>query len=277
MLLGSEIGEDARLAEEMCGAVDYHGISKEHLSEAEVRVLLDKLVTTKKIDDHHIERFLAWAGERFPSALFEFTLRRLDRDAEIEKGNKQITGYTPIPNNRFGNAFRPLMNGPQYKHFLEQVTARFATQPNQAFWLRGLFWSIGSIDATSLCVIDELVHRGDKDSVRDALQLIGGAPPELALSRPHFAVHIVEEAGRVDPQLGTSAESVFISNALSGPFSRPSGQPSPKFLSMKDRSESLRDLFPQGSTGRRVFDRLHAVAVETLNRERLDDEQMDFE
>ena len=204
-----------------------------------------------------------------------------DRDAKIEKenekGNERITGYTPIPNSRFGNAFRPLMNGAQYKHFLEQVAARFATQPNQAFWLRGLFWSIGSIDATSLCVIDELVHRGDKDSVRDALQLMGGAPPELALSRPHFAVHIVEEAGRVDPQLGTSAESVFISNAQSGPFSRPSGQPSPKFLSMKDRSKSLRDLFPQGSAGRRVFDRLHAAAVETLNREQLDDEQMDFE
>jgi hypothetical protein len=265
----------------MCGTVDYLGINKGHLSEAQVRAMLDKLVPTKKIDDHHIERFLSWAGEHFPTPLFEFTLRRLVRDAEIEKenekGNERIFGYTPIPNSRFGNAFRPLMNGPQYKHFLEQVAARFATQPNQAFWLRGLFWSIGSIDATSLCVIDELVHRGDKDSVRDALQLIGGAPPELALSRPHFAVHIVEEAGRVDTQLGALAESVFISNALSGPFSRPSGQPSPKFLSMKDRSESLRDLFPQDSTGRRVFDRLHAAAVETLNRERLDDEQMEFE
>jgi hypothetical protein len=121
------------------------------------------------------------------------------------------------------------------------------------------------------------VDRDDKDSARDALQLIGGAPPELALSRPHFAVHIVEEAGRVDPQLGTSAESAFISNALSGHFSRASGQLSPKFLSMKDKSESLREFFSQGSAGRRLFDHLRATAVDTLNRERLDDEQMEFE
>jgi hypothetical protein len=243
--------------------------------------MLDKLVATKQIDDHHIERFLAWAGEHFPSALFEFTLRRLDRDAEIEKGNEQgnekITGYTPVPHRRFGNAFRPLQNGPQYKHFLQEVAARFATQPNQAFWLSGLFWSIGSIDATTFGVMDSLVHRGDKDSVRDALRLLGGAPPELALSRPHFAVHIIEEAGRVDPQLGISAESVLLTNAQTGPFNRESGQPSPKLLSMKDRSDSLRDLFPQGSTGRRLFDRLHAIAVESLNRERLDDEQIGFE
>ena len=103
--------------------------------------------------------------------------------------------------------------------------ARFATQRNQAYWLRGLFWSIGSLDATALGVIDEMVHRGDKDSVRDALQLIGGAPPELPLSRPYFAARIVEEAGHVDSQLGSSAESTFISNAFSGSFSRAPGQP----------------------------------------------------
>src|SRR5260221_4814340 len=131
----------------MCGAVDYIGLNKELLSEAQVQAMLDKLVPTKQIDDHHIERFLAWTGEHYPSALFEFTLRRLDREAEIEKGNEKITGYTPIPHRRFGNAFRPLQSGPRYRHFLEQLASRFATQPNQALWLSGLFWSIGSIDA----------------------------------------------------------------------------------------------------------------------------------
>jgi hypothetical protein len=281
MLLTSEIGDDPHMAEEMCGAVDHMGIPKGHLSEAQVQVMLDKLVPTKKIEDHHMERFLAWIGEHFPSALFEFTLRRLDRDAEIEKGNEKgnekITGYTPIPHSRFGNAFRPLQNGPRYRHFLEQVASRFATQPNQAFWLRGLFWSIGLIDATTLGVIDDMAHRGDKDSVRDALQVIGGAPPELALSHPQFAAHIIHEARQVDSQLGTLAESTFVSNALSGPSSRPSGQPSPKLMSMKGKSEWLRDLFPQASTERRLFDRLRAAAVEALDRERLDDEQIDFE
>jgi hypothetical protein len=159
---------------------------------------------------------------------------------------------------------------------VRSAPARFATQRDQAFWLRGIFWSIGSIDATTLGVIDELMHRGDKDSARDALQLIGGAPPQLSLTRPYFVVHIVEEAGRLDLQLGSSAESVFISNALSGPFNRASGQSSPKFLSMKDRCETLREFFQIGSAGRRLFDRLYAAAVETLNRERLDDEEMQF-
>jgi hypothetical protein len=273
MLLVSEIGDDSRMAEEMCGAVDYAGIKKEHFSEDQIRILLDKLVITKEIDGHHTERFLAWVGEHFPGALFEFVLRRLDRDAEFRRNEKKA-GYAPIPHHRFGTAFRQLQNGPRYRTFLEQVRDRFVTQPEQGFWLRELFWSIGSFDATALGVIDELLHRGDSESVRIALQLLGGAPPELALSRPHFAVHVIEECRRVDAQLGVSAESVLLTNAQIGPFDRAPGQPSGKYLSMKERSEALSELFPQGSSGNRLFTRLRDVAAEMLNRERLDDEQI---
>ena len=42
------------------------------------------------------------------------------------------------------------------------------------------------------------------------------------------------------------AESVLLTNAQTGPFNRASGQPSPKYVSMKERSETLRDLFPRG-------------------------------
>jgi hypothetical protein len=277
MLLASEVGDDSKLADEMCGAADYLGINKEHLSEDQIRALLEKLVITKEIDEHHTERFLAWVGARLPDALFELVLRRLDRDIEIERRNEKKAGYTPIPHRQFGNAFRALQNGPKYQHFLEQVRDRLVTQPEQAFWLRGLFWSIGSLDATALGVIDELLHRGSAESARIALQLIEGGPNELALSRPCFAVHVIEECGQIGSQLGGLAESVLLTNAHTGPFNRTSGQPSPKYVSMKEKSETLRDLFPQGSSGNRFFSRLRESAVEMLKREQLDDEQMGFE
>jgi Domain of unknown function (DUF4062) len=277
MMLVSDVGDDSKMADEMCGAADYAGINKDHLSEEQIRLFLDKLVPTKEIDGHHTERLLAWVGEHYPAALFEFILRRLDRDADFDCRNEKKAGYSPIPHHRFGNAFRPLQHGPHYRTFLEQVRDRFVTQPEQGFWLRELFWSIGSIDATTLGAIDELVHRGDTESVRIALQLLGGAPPELALSRPHFAIHVTEECGHVEAQLGVSAESVLLTNAQTGSFNRASGQPSPKYLSMKKRSEALSTLFPQGSSGNRLFTRLRDIATEMLNRERLDDEQMGFE
>jgi hypothetical protein len=62
-----------------------------------------------------------------------------------------------------------------------------------------------------------------------------------------------------------------------GPFNRASGQPSPKYMSMKERSEVLSALFPQGPSGNQMFTRLRDIAVEMLNCEHLDDEQMGFE
>jgi hypothetical protein len=277
MLVASDIGEDSKLADEMCGAVDYQGIKKEHLSEAEVRTLLDKLLITKEIDQHHTERFLAWVGEHFPDALFELVLRRLDRDAGFEERNEKRAGYTPIPHHRFGNAFRTLKNSPKYQTFLEQVSDRLVARPGQGFWLRGLFWAIGSIDSTALGVVDELVHRGEQSSAQIALQLLEGSPNELALARPFFAAHLIDECNRIEARLGNLAETVFLTNAQTGPFNRTPGQPSPKYLSMKERSEALRDLFPIGTTGQRLFSRMREIALEMLNRDRLDDEQFGFE
>lgn len=277
ILLTSYIGDDSKMADEMCGALDYAGINKEHLSDNQVRIFLDKLVATKEIDQHHTECFLAWAGEHFPGSLFELILRRLDRDAELDRRNEKKAGYAPIPHHRFGNAFRPLQNGPNYRVFLAQVRDRFFTQPGQSFWLRELFWSIASIDATALAVIAELLNRGDAESIRIALQLIEGAPPEFALSQPDFAVQVIDKCGRVDAKLGDLAESVLLANSQTGSFSRAPGQPSSKYVSVKERSETLRDRFTAGSAGNRLFTRMREIAVEMLNRERLDDEQMSFE
>ena len=97
------------------------------------------------------------------------------------------------------------------------------------------------------------------------------------MSRPCFAVHVIEECGQIGSQLGGLAESVLLTNAHTGSFNRTPGQPSPKYVSMKERSETLRDLFLQGSSGNRLFSRIRESAVEILKREQVDDEQMGFE
>jgi hypothetical protein len=276
MLLAAEIGDESKMADEMCGAVDYMGIKKDHLSRDQVRGLLDKLVLTKEIDGHHTERFLAWVGEHFPDALFELILRRLDREAEFDRRKEAKAGYTPIPHHRFGNAFRPLQKGPGYKNFLAQVKDRFVTQPEQGFWLRELFWSIGSVDETTLNSIAELLHPGTTESVRIALMLIEGAPPELALARPDFAVHVIEECRRVSAPLAELAESILVGNTQTGSFNRAPGQPSPKYLSLKETGEALSRNYAEGTTGHRLFTRIRDAAVMRLNHERLEDEEVDF-
>jgi hypothetical protein len=277
LLLDSDIADDPRMAEEMCGAVDYSGIPLGNLSEAEIRALLQKLVATKEIDDHHVGRFLAWVGQHYPAELFEFIVRRLDLYVGMENDAEATRGYAPVPHHRFGTAFHALQGTPHYREYLVQVRDRLVSQPNQRYWLRELFWSMGTLDSTTLGAIDEFLHSGDPGCLTAAIELLTGAPAELALNRPSFAVHMIEECERVSHELGDRATSALIGNAHGGAFNRAAGQPSPRYLTMRARSAALRDTFTPGSTGSRLFARLHDSAVAALDRERVDDEHIAFD
>jgi len=50
------------------------------------------------------------------------------------------------------------------------------------------------------------------------------------------------------------------------PFNRAPGQPSPRYVSLKERSEAFRDRFAAGSAGNRLFTRMRDNSVEILNR-----------
>jgi hypothetical protein len=279
LLIRCEIGDDARMADEMCGAVDYAGIPLGNLSEEDIRALLRKLVLTKEIDNHqnhHIGRFLAWVGQNYPVALCEFVIQRLDRYAEIESSGESSGGYAPVPHHRFGGAFHTLQGTAHYRDFLFRVRDRFVSMPEQRYWLRELFWSIGTQDSATLSAIDDLLHSGDAEQIKAAIGLVEGAPAELALNCPMFAAHMIEECERASHQLGEYALSALVGNAHSGGFQRTPGQPSPKFLSMRDRSAALRENFPAGPLGRRLFQTLHDSAVAAMDRERKDDEQIEF-
>jgi hypothetical protein len=277
LLLRSDVGDDSKMAEEMCGTVDHAGIDLAHLSEAEIRNLLQKLVATNDIDGYHIGRFLDRVGQNHPAMICEFTINRLDRYAGMQNRGETTTGYTPVRRERFGNAFHALQGSAQYDGFLIQVRDRFTSQSEQRYWLRELFWAIAAVDTPTLAALDELFHSDDKEQVRAAVDLVGGAPPELALSRPWFALHMIEQCECLDHDLAERAASVLIANAHVGPFQRTPGQPSPRYLTMKEHSAALRKIFAPDSIGQRFFSRLYDSAVSALERERVDDEEQGFD
>lgn len=159
---------------------------------------------------------------------------------------------------------------------MAQVRERFVTQHGLRYWLAKIFWDIGFVDATTLSIIDELVHSGEKDAIRSGIGLSNGAPSGLALSRPYFAVHIIDICGQADRNFGAHASSEFIGNAHTGAFQRTPGSPSPKFQQMQQRAAALQNVFPRGSVGQEFFSNLRASAEAVLERERLDDEQFGF-
>ena len=276
LLLSTEIGDSEQMADEMCSTMHYSGISLNKLLDRDVREILQKLVPTTEVNDHNITFFLDWAGKNHADMLIEYILKRLDRHANIANRDSAYVGYAPVPHHQFGTAFHALQTSPQYGTFLAQIRDRFIRQPEQRYWLRELFWSVGTVDATTFGAIDELVHLGDREHALIAIELFGGGPPGIALSHPYFAIHLIQECDRLDLALGERMASALITNAHIGSFQRIPGQPSPKFLAMKSRAAMIRDIFVSGSSSHGFFGRLHDSAVSVLERERLDDEELTY-
>lgn len=277
LAIETSIEESQVLAEQMCEVFGPGGVNVEHLTEDDARAILQKLAPLKELDGHDTTRFLNQAGRAYPGLVFSFLMQRLDRAAAILARGDSLKGYDPIPGNHIGSALRSLQTGPDYPAFMAEVRNKFINQPELRYWLAKIFWEIGSADSTTLSILDELAHSGDKDAIRAMIGLLsGGAPSGLALSRPHFAVHIIETCGEVDRDLAARASAELATNAHTGAFQRSPGSPSPKFQQMQERAAALSELFPVGSVGREFFSKRRESAEAVLERERLDDEQFNF-
>ncbi len=209
LLLSTETAEDPGLAEQMCGALDYGYMDPRAFSRDEVRGVLRKLVLTKEIDSHHIGRFLVWVGQTYPSDLFEFIIQRLDHSASLTANTEGRSSYRPIPHHQIGTNFHALRGTPQYGQFLAEVRDRLIAQPEQGYWLLNLFWAIGALDTMTLSALDEWLHSRDVDKVRAIIALLGQAPPEFALTRPYFAIHLLQTCQNLDHNLGERASSLL--------------------------------------------------------------------
>jgi Domain of unknown function (DUF4062) len=277
LLIRMDIEDIAALAEELCEQFMYRRIDFGALAEADVQAILNKLVPVSEIDEYHTNLFLDRVGQAYPAALFHFLIERLDRGAALLAKDGEMKGYVPVPGGRFGAAFKSLSADAGASAFLFEIRDRFVRQPRQGYWFRELFWDIGTVDATTLSVIDELLHSGESEKMRAAIELTSGAPSELALTRPYFAVHLLELCEQIDHTLLELGSSVLIGNAHTGSSQRIPGSPSPKYQGLEQRAATLRDQFIAGSIAHRFFSKLHESASGGLERERLDDDQLRFQ
>src|SRR5262249_16266094 len=107
----------------------------------------------------------------------------------------ESTDYEPFPLS--GMHFRDLATTPKYEPTLRRIRDLVLEYPNLPFWTTPLFWATGTLDTATFTVLDEWIHSDDDSKLQGVLTLLTEAPRGLVLSHPFFAIHLVEEYGRV--------------------------------------------------------------------------------
>ena len=277
LLLKVDIGEDAQAADNLFRAFSDRGIDMSSLSETEVAGFLSKFVPISKLDNFWIERFLRWAAEVYPTLVFDFVLKRLDRDRLLREQSESGSDYQPVPFSSLHSTFAGVQKTKEYATMLAAVRDRMSDDDiMQRFWLQNLFWSIGTLDDTTLHCLDEWLHSGDPNRVEAILSLAGKGPANIALSKPVFAVHAIECSAESNNELADAALGTFTLNAFQGTLTGNPGEPPPRLVSTKARAEKLRSQYESSRSGMKLFDAIAKHADETIERLRIDDEEFRF-
>jgi hypothetical protein len=277
LLLEIEIGVEPKLADAMCGAMDHGHINPEVLSGDQVKALLGKMVPVPSLDEYHIGTFLDWATRKYPEAVFDFVLHRLEHSRHLTEKSTGGTSYRPVPFQDVGTHFQGLRQSESYAHFLQEVCSLLQqVQDAERFWLWELFWAIGTEDVTTLSALDHLLHAGDSRSHEILLELLSKAPPEFSLSCPFFDVHVVEICAEGGEELLNEALSTLVTNTHVGIWSSTPGQAPPKFVSVRDRACRFEAAFQPGTPAHLMFVQIRESADRAIRDKLNQDAEFDL-
>jgi hypothetical protein len=257
LALGTEIGDDSELAEGLTTIFHPSSVDPDALTEQEAATILNKIVPIRDLDrqgqSYHLSSFVDWTCGKYPEVAFEFVLKRLDYESALEVGCPYQLTYQAVPDHGIRPQFRGFVRSQRYALLLSDVRDRLAIKGHSANHLVDLFWSMGDLNAETLAAIDEWIHSGDRDKLRWAMRLLREGPKILAMTRPYFAVHVVETVSQVSRELGRDAMGVFIGHARTRGWEGSFSEPPKAMAELRDMALELAGKMTGSAVGSGLF------------------------
>jgi len=259
MAVAVELGSEEDIASELFQVFQPGwGIAMDAVEDAELRVLLGKLVAVRNIDDYHIRGFITAAARRDPRSALDVLIARLTR------AGKEDPTYRPLP-------FEPLDLGDiesstDYENMLREIRdqALIVSPIVREFYLPALF--------TAACknlghpvvmrVLAEWVESGESKKIEAASSLLRSAPSDFVFDNVDFVQSLIEKSYDAGQECYRGVSGHLYSSAISGTFWGTPGEPTPRDLALRDRASEMAGRFPMGSPVHRFYRALveHAEA-----------------
>lgn len=278
LLLSAEIGGDPRLAEALLEALDPdYGIPPSELSDADVELILEKLVLTRDIthQSFHFGRFLGYFLSRKPKRVAEFFVERV-KFAVTHKTDQ--TDYTPIP---FGldGLFGPISDSPEHMDILRSLANALKNgDPLQKYWLTKLFGLVaGGFGPSTVLVIRELAEDNTESSFRLIADLLHEAPRMFIFDNKDLCASLLEKAKLLSPESFKRISGALWATTHSGVFHGIPGQPSPEYLAVRDSARQAASEFGNRPVVSGFFKDVAESAEQRIKDDLERDEEVFFE
>lgn len=276
LLLSLELEDNKVFADEYCAQFDktYH-FDPDTLSDKEVNLILDKLVSVTDIDDHHIEELLEEFSKRMPRAVVHFLTKRIDISKKAVKTEEGTDKFRPF-SYTLTRHFVGVQSSPDYLDILRDLRNKAAEDDWQTrFWYPLLFKAISAnFGPPSIDVLMEWVRSGEKKKIEIVGILIKEVPDNFVFQNPQFVTDMLRAAEPFGEKFLKSTMYDLASPAMYGSKQGVVGQPMPQDVALKENSLKMMDRYPKASLEYSFYELLAKHATKEIQEQMERDEDL---
>jgi hypothetical protein len=278
LLLGANVNGNAKLIDEvamvLCGGGG-RGRLLEAMTEEDAKALLQRLAPTAELEGYWIDELLAELSYRFPLLTARFFIERVEIAAQQESYSFRAANFGPYSHKKLRflesdecldvlkGVWRWLRQNRDRDHYFQYAAAHM---------FEAMF--LGSTDKL-VEFFQPMLPAADASDLALMGQLLREADHEFVFAHTTFVIELLERCQRVDFDLLQTTWQQLYCSALEGVRSGIPGEPMPRDLSDKSKSEEVLARLSRLSPAYELFETIKQSAISNIERTKLDAEGYD--
>ena len=278
LLLGANITGNAKLIDEvamvLCGGGD-RGRLVEAMTEEDAKVLLQRIAPTAQPEGYWIDELLAEFSFRFPFLTAGFFMGRVEIAAQQRSYSFRAANFGPYSHRRLRflesdkcldvleGVWRWLRQNGDRDHYFQYAAAHM---------FEAMF--LGSTDKL-IGFFQPMLPIADAGDLKLIGQLLREADHAFVFAHTGFVIEMLERCQRVDFELHQGTWQQLYCSAQEGVRSGIPGEPMPRDLEDKSKSEEVLARLSRLSPAYELFDAIRQSAISNIERTKLDAEGYD--
>jgi hypothetical protein len=273
LLLNSKLHGNSQLAHDLCLAIAGADRRRlEAMSRESAIKLLDQMLPIQKLSGHWESEVLAELSVRYPIETADFLIRRAELAAEQKSYEYRLPGEVG-PGQR-SLKFSETADG---RTALNRVWAWLISNQQRDHYFQnaaeGIFKTAFVASPEHLVqFLEPRLAAASGSELRLISYLLRSAKHDFVFDHHRFIVIFLTRCQAVDPSMVDEAVHDLFASAISGVRTGIYGEPAPRDLADKQRSEKLLNELSRVSPAYQLYDLIRGHASENIARSRIQDE-----
>jgi transcriptional regulator with XRE-family HTH domain len=230
------------------------------LTKNDIEPLLAKLCSLFELDGFWIETFLAKVSEHFPALALDFFMRRVTHSADTQDWSYRPCNYGP-----YINVPLRFRRSPEFPSLFRQLSEWMESRPLDDYifqhWTTKLFESIfRPFDAGLIECLQSWLDGATEVGIQIITQILREADPEFIFEHYSFVIRFLEKSKQFGHACLKRSIDALYASATMGPFSGTFGEPFPRDIKAKEKSEAVLRNIPRFSAAHELYEAVRGRA-----------------